>query len=95
MPAWPLSWPRGPKRRAGMVFSSGKASDEGLDILTGLWHGQPFNYEGKHYTIKKSRFPHPAPPSVQRPRIPIWVRRALHSHQWTRKQGPEDNWPLQ
>lgn len=46
--------------------------DEGLDILTGLWQGQPFNYSGKHYTIKETAFSLPAPP-VQQPRIPIWV----------------------
>jgi alkanesulfonate monooxygenase SsuD/methylene tetrahydromethanopterin reductase-like flavin-dependent oxidoreductase (luciferase family) len=46
--------------------------DEGLDILTGLWHGQPFNYEGKHYHIQKTRF-FPPPSPVQQPRIPIWV----------------------
>ncbi|HET7088484.1 MAG TPA: LLM class flavin-dependent oxidoreductase [Anaerolineae bacterium] len=46
--------------------------DEGLDILTGLWRGQPFNYGGKHYQIKGTRFM-PPPPPVQQPRIPIWV----------------------
>jgi len=46
--------------------------DEGLDIVTGLWRGQPFSYEGKHYTIKPVTFPGP-PPLVQQPRIPIWV----------------------
>jgi len=47
--------------------------DEGLDILTGLWHGQPFLYEGKHHHIQPVKFPYiPAPP-VQQPRIPIWV----------------------
>jgi len=46
--------------------------DEGLDILTGLWKGQPFNYEGKHYHIKETSFPAPEPPA-QQPRIPIWV----------------------
>ncbi len=46
--------------------------DEGLDILTGLWRGQPFNYQGKHYQIKETTF-QPPPPPVQRPRIPIWV----------------------
>jgi hypothetical protein len=46
--------------------------DEGLDILTGLWRGQPFNYDGKHYTIKETTF-YPRPPPVQQPRIPIWV----------------------
>lgn len=46
--------------------------DEGLDIVTGLWAGQPFNYTGKHYTVRETTFPAPAPP-VQQPRIPIWV----------------------
>lgn len=47
--------------------------DEGLDILTGLWQGQPFSYEGKHYQVKEVTFPHSPPPLVQQPRIPIWV----------------------
>jgi len=46
--------------------------DEGLDILTGLWRGQPFSYEGTHYTIKPTEFMVPPPP-IQQPRIPIWV----------------------
>ncbi len=46
--------------------------DEGLDILTGLWKGQPFVYEGKHYTVQPTDFMVPPPP-VQQPRIPIWM----------------------
>jgi len=46
--------------------------DEGLDILTGLWIGQPFEYYGKHYQVKPTSFVLPDPP-VQKPRIPIWV----------------------
>lgn len=46
--------------------------DEGLEVITGRWRGQPFNYEGKHYTLKETKF-YPPPPPVQRPRIPIWV----------------------
>ena len=46
--------------------------DEGLDILTGLWRGQPFDYNGKHYQIKETTF-YPPPPPTQKPRIPIWV----------------------
>lgn len=46
--------------------------DEGLDILTGLWQGQPFAYEGKHYHVKPTTFS-PPPPPLQQPRIPIWV----------------------
>lgn len=45
--------------------------DEGLDILTGLWRGQPFSYHGKHYHITPTDFA-PAPMPVQQPRIPIW-----------------------
>jgi alkanesulfonate monooxygenase SsuD/methylene tetrahydromethanopterin reductase-like flavin-dependent oxidoreductase (luciferase family) len=46
--------------------------DESLQILTGLWKGQPFHFNGKHYTVKESGF-FPPPPPVQQPRIPIWV----------------------
>jgi alkanesulfonate monooxygenase SsuD/methylene tetrahydromethanopterin reductase-like flavin-dependent oxidoreductase (luciferase family) len=46
--------------------------DEGLDILTGLWRGQPFSYDGKHYQIRPTEFM-PPPPPVQQPRIPIWT----------------------
>jgi hypothetical protein len=46
--------------------------DEGLEILTGLWRGGPFNYQGQHYQVKETDF-RPPPPPVQRPRIPIWV----------------------
>ncbi|MGH3734258.1 MAG: LLM class flavin-dependent oxidoreductase [Micromonosporaceae bacterium] len=46
--------------------------DEGLAILAGLWSGEPFAYQGKHYQVSESPF-FPPPPPVQRPRIPIWV----------------------
>jgi alkanesulfonate monooxygenase SsuD/methylene tetrahydromethanopterin reductase-like flavin-dependent oxidoreductase (luciferase family) len=46
--------------------------DEGLQILTGLWAGQPFNFHGKHYHVRELSF-FPPPPPVQKPRIPIWV----------------------
>ncbi|HET7036850.1 MAG TPA: LLM class flavin-dependent oxidoreductase [Thermomicrobiaceae bacterium] len=46
--------------------------DEGLDILTGLWRGQPFSYQGKHYQVSPTEFA-PPPPPRQQPRIPIWV----------------------
>ena len=34
--------------------------DEGLDVLTGLWKGQPYAYEGKHYHVKPTDFMVPA-----------------------------------
>jgi hypothetical protein len=46
--------------------------DEGLEIITGLWKGQPFQFEGKHYHVKPTDFNLPQSP-IQQPRIPIWV----------------------
>lgn len=48
----------------------GAMLDEGLDVLLGLWSGEPFDYAGAHYTIRQARF---LPRPVQQPRIPIWV----------------------
>jgi hypothetical protein len=45
--------------------------DECLDIVTGLWAGQPFTYDGKHYTISPTTFP-TIGNTVQRPHPPIW-----------------------
>jgi alkanesulfonate monooxygenase SsuD/methylene tetrahydromethanopterin reductase-like flavin-dependent oxidoreductase (luciferase family) len=45
--------------------------DECLDIVTGLWAGQPFSYEGKHYTVQPTEFP-TIGETVQKPRVPIW-----------------------
>ena len=46
--------------------------DEGLEILTALWQGQPITYTGKHYQITPTPF-RAAPPPVQPAGIPIWV----------------------
>jgi alkanesulfonate monooxygenase SsuD/methylene tetrahydromethanopterin reductase-like flavin-dependent oxidoreductase (luciferase family) len=50
--------------------------DECLDIVTGLWDGQPFEYEGKHYRVRSTEFP-TIGHTVQRPRVPIWCVGAL------------------
>lgn len=48
--------------------------DEGLDILTKLWSGNPFIHNGKHYQVEiTEKTFSPPPPPVQKPRIPIWV----------------------
>ena len=44
--------------------------DEGLDILTGLWRGEPFSYQGDQYNVEEVTF---RPTPVQSPRIPVWV----------------------
>lgn len=55
--------PTGDGVRAGML-------DEGLEILTGMWSGRPFGFEGAHYRVAERAY-RPAP--IQSPRIPIWV----------------------
>ena len=44
--------------------------DESLEIITGLWTGQPFSYNGEHYQLNEMTF---LPKPKQTPRIPIWV----------------------
>ena len=44
--------------------------DEGLDVLTGLWSGEPFSYQSEHYRLEETVF---LPKPVQSPRIPVWV----------------------
>lgn len=52
-----------PKQRSQML-------DEALDILSGLWSGEPFRYDGQYYQMKEVTF---LPRPVQSPRIPIWI----------------------
>ncbi len=58
-----LGEPADLKQRAEML-------DEALDVVTGLWTGQTFNFDGKHFTVKNATF---KPQPLQTPRIPIWV----------------------
>ena len=44
--------------------------DESLAIFAGLWSGEPFAFEGRHFRFGPMTF---RPTPVQRPRIPIWV----------------------
>ncbi len=48
----------------------GAMLDEGLAVLTGLWSGEPFSFQGQHYQVQEAQF---LPRPVQQPRIPIWV----------------------
>jgi alkanesulfonate monooxygenase SsuD/methylene tetrahydromethanopterin reductase-like flavin-dependent oxidoreductase (luciferase family) len=49
--------------RAGML-------DEALDIIAGLWTGEPFRFDGAHFRIAEVTF---LPTPVRQPRIPIWI----------------------
>ncbi len=55
-----------------VIDAKGRAAmlDEALDVLNGLWSGEPFSYSGAHYQLRDATF---LPMPVQRPRIPIWV----------------------
>lgn len=44
--------------------------DEALEVLTGLWSGEPVSFRGEHFTVSA---PGMSPKPIQRPRIPIWV----------------------
>jgi alkanesulfonate monooxygenase SsuD/methylene tetrahydromethanopterin reductase-like flavin-dependent oxidoreductase (luciferase family) len=48
----------------------GRMLDEGLEVLVGLWSGEPFEFDGEHYHIKGVQF---LPTPLQEPRIPVWV----------------------
>jgi Luciferase-like monooxygenase len=51
------------KKRSAML-------DEALNIIGGLWSGEPFAFSGEHYKVKEMTF---LPRPVQSPRIPVWV----------------------
>ena len=48
----------------------GEMLDEGLEILTAAWSGEPVNHLGKHYLIDDVQF---LPRPVQRPGVPVWA----------------------
>src|SRR5439155_6034797 len=52
--------------------------DESLAILTGLWSGEKFSFDGIHYKVRETQF---LPMPIQKPRIPIWV-----AGSWPRKK---------
>jgi len=91
-----VSEPTGNRERAQML-------DEALDILCGLWSGQPFSYAGKHYRIGEMTL---LPAPVQSPRIPIWVggnwphqgvmRRAARCDGFVggKEHAPDEGWQL-
>ena len=44
--------------------------DEGLEIVAGLWRGEPFSFESRQFRVDTVTF---LPAPVQTPRIPIWI----------------------
>lgn len=48
----------------------GDMLDEGLEVIRGMWTGEPVDHHGPHYTVDGIRF---LPPPVQAGGIPIWA----------------------
>lgn len=43
--------------------------DAALDVVAGLWTGEPFDHDGPDFPVRGAQF---LPVAVQRPRIPVW-----------------------
>lgn len=74
----------GRKERAEMM-------DEGLEMLSLMWRGEAFTYEGKHYHAKKPELLIP-PPAKQQPRIPTWVVGLWPAPKSMRRSARWDGW---
>ncbi len=51
--------------------------DEGLEVVSGLWSGQPFSHHGPYYSFDDVQF---LPQPLQQPRIPVWVSAMTRNH---------------
>ena len=94
-------WTRGTTALGEVVDRRGRAAlmDEGLNIISGIWSGQPLAHHGKHYRIVLPAMRTP----LQRPRIPIWIvgawgssksmRRVLRYDGWLPASVGDGDWP--
>jgi alkanesulfonate monooxygenase SsuD/methylene tetrahydromethanopterin reductase-like flavin-dependent oxidoreductase (luciferase family) len=57
-------------RLGPLVTPVARRLDEGLDLLAGLWSGQPVDFHGREVTAADVTF---LPTPVQRPRPPVWI----------------------
>jgi len=65
--------------------------DEGLEMLTHMWRGEPFTFQGRHYHAKTADTMIP-PPTTQQPRIPIWVVGLWPAPRSMRRSARWDGW---
>lgn len=72
----------------------GRQYDEALEVITGLWSGEPFSYDGEFYTIDDAVL---RPRPVQEPRIPIlaggWWPHKKPLQRGARWDGIMPQWP--
>jgi len=45
-------------------------ADEAMEVIAGLWSGEPYSHAGPHFGVEEVRF---LPAPRQRPRPPVWV----------------------
>jgi alkanesulfonate monooxygenase SsuD/methylene tetrahydromethanopterin reductase-like flavin-dependent oxidoreductase (luciferase family) len=45
-------------------------TDEGLEVLAGLWSGKELSLSGRYYRVERATF---VPGPVQQPRVPVWI----------------------
>lgn len=72
----------------------GERFDEALEVIAGLWTGEPFSYDGECYSVDEAVL---RPTPVQEPRIPIliggwWPFKAAF-HRGARWDGILQYWP--
>ncbi len=65
--------------------------DEALDLIMGLWSGQPVTFTGTQYQARPADRLLPPPP-VQQPRVPIWVVGAWTRPKSMRRAARLDGW---
>ena len=54
----------------GSTRQRGTMLDEAIEVIAGLWSGEPFTFHGEHYQVTEVPF---LPAPLQQPRIPVWV----------------------
>jgi alkanesulfonate monooxygenase SsuD/methylene tetrahydromethanopterin reductase-like flavin-dependent oxidoreductase (luciferase family) len=65
--------------------------DEGLDMLSLMWRGEPFEFSGRHYRAHRPEMMVP-PPSYQQPRIRTWVVGLWPAPRSMRRSARWDGW---
>lgn len=75
-----LGEPASPRRHAALL-------DEGLEVLTALWSGEPVAHDGPAHRVDGVRF---LPRPVQRPRVPIWSAASLPARAGVRRAARWD-----